>query len=191
MGHTAAPILIVSGPSGAGKSSVSRLVAAAFERSAVVDADAFLAFIATGWIEPNLPEAAGQNAIVGWSLVAAAIEFAGGGYTTMIDGHLFPPAVEQIANAAGRRGVPVHYAVLHADRATCWARVSERSPGRWPLESESFDALHARFAALDLPARHAIDATASLDQVASRLHAAMAAGTLTAVPGQATDPAEP
>jgi hypothetical protein len=180
MGNAAAPILIVSGPSGAGKSTVSRLVAAAFERSAVVDADAFMGFIASGWIEPNLPAAGEQNDIVGWSLVAAAIEFASGGYTTVMDGHLFPTAVQHIARAGQRRGVPVHYAVLRADHSTCWGRACDRPAGRWPLERDSFDALHARFAELDLPERHAIDASGPVGEVAARVHVALQAGTLAA-----------
>ena len=178
MVNAAGPILIVSGPSGVGKSTVSRLVAAAYERSAVVEADAFLGFIASGWIEPNLPEASHQNDIVGWAMAAASIEIAVGGYTTVVDGHLFPPAVEQIGRAGARRGVPVHYAVLRADLDICWARARARPQGRWPLERDAVVALHARFAGLDLPDHHAVDATAAAEDVAGAVHAAMREGTL-------------
>ena len=183
MVNVPAPIVVVTGPSGVGKSTVSRLIAAEFERSALVEVDAFMAFIATGWVEPNLAEADHQNDVIGVALVAATLEFAAGGYTTVVDGHLFPPALEHIARNASRRDIPVHYAVLRADLATCWTRASGRPAGRWPLERESFDALHARFAALDLDDRHVVDATADAEQVAATVRAAMQAGTLTFVAG--------
>jgi hypothetical protein len=84
MVNAPAPIVVVSGPSGVGKSTVSRLVAAAFEQSALVEADAFMSFISAGWVEPNLPQASHQNDVIGMALVAATLELAAGGYTTVV-----------------------------------------------------------------------------------------------------------
>jgi hypothetical protein len=179
-----APIVVISGPAGVGKSTASRLVAAEFERSALVEGDTFMAFIATGWVEPNLPAASHQNVVIGLAFVAAAIEYAAGGYTTVVDGHLFPPALEYLSRSGADRGVAVHYAVLRADLDTCWARASDRPEGRWPLERESFDALHARFGTLDLNDRHVVDATASPDVVAAAVLAATRAGSLEFTPSR-------
>jgi len=42
------PLLVVTGPPGAGKSTVARLVTDRFEPSALVEGDAFFAFLARG-----------------------------------------------------------------------------------------------------------------------------------------------
>jgi predicted kinase len=178
MVNAPAPLVVVSGPSGVGKTTVTRVLAAGVEKSALVEADTFMAFISAGWVEPNLPQASDQNDVIGLALVAATVELAAGGYTTVVDGHLFPPALEYAARAGRRRGVPVHYAVLRADLDTCWARARDRPEGRWALERESFDALHGRFAALDLDDRHDIDATGRPDLVAATVLAAVQDGTL-------------
>jgi cytidylate kinase len=54
--------LIVTGPPGAGKSTVARALATRFDRSALVEGDAFFAFVASGAIPPWLPESQDQFA---------------------------------------------------------------------------------------------------------------------------------
>ena len=92
-----APILIVTGPSGVGKTTVSRLVAAAFgEKSAHVRIDDFTRFVVNGWVEPWLPESSHQNEVLGGAVVTTAITFAKGGYSVVVDGHVFPDSLEEL-----------------------------------------------------------------------------------------------
>ena len=56
-----APILILSGSPGVGKSTIGAMVADTFEPSAVVRADDFFDYLATGFIAPWLPESDSQN----------------------------------------------------------------------------------------------------------------------------------
>ena len=183
MSAEAAPIIVVAGPSGVGKSTVSRLVAAAFEWSAIVPTDTVRGFVVNGWVDPWLPEAERQHEIIGGVLAVAAMQLAGGGYTTVVDGHLFPRGVEGLAVACARRSVPLHYVVLRADLATCWARARSRGEGRWPLEWASFDELHAKFAQVGAYEPHVIDATGPSEHVAACVLTALREGRLT-VSGQ-------
>jgi predicted kinase len=179
------PVIVVSGASGVGKTTVGRLVATEFDRSVHLKTDDFMAAIVSGWIDPNTTDpkdltAAAQHHAVGGALAVSAMGFAGDGYTTVVDGHLFPDGVDGLAAACAARGLGCHYGVLTADFDTCWARASAREEGRWPLELEPFAALHARFAALALDPRHVIDAAGTPEEVCTAVLAAFRAGTLAA-----------
>jgi threonine dehydrogenase-like Zn-dependent dehydrogenase len=116
----------------------------------------------------------------------SAMGFANDGYTTVVDGYLFPDGVAGLAAACGQRGLSCHYAVVSADLDTCWRRAAARGEGRWPLEFDPFARVHARFNQLDLDVRHVIDATGSADTVSEALLAAYKAGKL-ALTGHATE----
>jgi hypothetical protein len=163
---------------GAGKSTVSRLVATAFERSVHLQADDFMAAIVRGWLDPGSPDGAPQNLAVGAALAVSAMSFATYGYTTVVDGTLFPDGVKGLAAACTTRGLSCHYVVLTANLDTCWSRASGRGPGRWPLERDPFIALHARFAGLDLPARHVVDASGTREATSDAVLDAFRAGRL-------------
>jgi hypothetical protein len=76
----------MTGPFGVGKSTVSRLTAATIgEESMYVPIDDFTRFVVNGWVEPWLPESAHQNEVLGGAVVAAAMQFADGGYTVVVD----------------------------------------------------------------------------------------------------------
>jgi predicted kinase len=179
-GTTSGPLIVVSGAPGVGKSAVSRLIAAAFDRSVHLKTDDFMATVVSGWVDPNLPEAEPQHEAVGGALAVSAMAFAADGYATVVDGHLFPENVAGLAAACAERGLACHYVVLRADLDTCWARASSRGEGRWPLEFEPFAALHARFAALDLPERQVVDATGSPEAACDAVLSAFRAGRLVA-----------
>jgi predicted kinase len=171
-------VIVVTGPPGVGKSTVSHLVAAEFERSVHLRADDVMASVVSGWVDPNGPEAGAQNDAVGGAIAVSAMSFASDGYTTVVDGYLFPDGVAGLAAACAARDLSCHYVVLTADLDTCWARARGRREGRWPLEYEPVAAVHARFAALDLDQRHVIDATASPETVRDAVLSAFAAGRL-------------
>jgi predicted kinase len=171
-------VIVVSGSPGVGKSTVSRLVAAEFERSVHVRADDVMASVVSGWVDPNLPEAGAQNEAVGGAIAVSAMSFAGDGYVTVVDGYLFPDGVAGLAAACAVRDLSCHYVVLIADLDTCWARASGRGEGRWPLELEPFAAVNARFAALELDTRHVIDGSPPPETVRDAVLSAFRAGSL-------------
>jgi hypothetical protein len=159
---------------------VSRLVAAAFDRSVHLQADDLMACVVSGWVDPNLPEAAPQNQAIGAALAVSAMSFAQNGYTTVVDGYLFPEGVAGLADACVSSGLSCHYVVLTADLDTCWARASNRGEGRWPLEYPPFAAVHKKFDDLDLDERHLVEALASPESVCDAVLSAFRAGSLNA-----------
>ena len=177
-------VLVVSGPSGAGKTTVSRLLAAAFAQSVHIRSDDFMPFIANGWVEPWLPEAAHQNAVMGAAVASAATQFAVGGYTVILDGHWFPAGVRGVVEICARRGVRVHCAVLRSDLSTCLARVAQRqsAPVRpWPPEATSeaaLSSLHSRFEDLGDCEANVIDASGTPEEVAAAVLSAFSSGRL-------------
>jgi AAA domain len=186
----AAPILAISGPSGAGKTTVGRLLAATFEPSTHLQVDAFMPFVVSGWVEPWQPEAGHQNHVLGGAAASAAIQFAAGGYTVIFDGHLEPDGVDGLARMSSRRGVPLSYAVLKPDLATCLARAGSRSPGDAvgrPEHAALFDPellahQYARFGDLGQYERHVVDASGRPEEVAAELLSAFATGRLAVPP---------
>lgn len=114
---------------------------------------------------------------MGGATGAAAIQFAVGGYTVVLDGTLFPGGVAGLAGWAARRGVSVHYAVLRPDLETCRERAQRRSTIA-PHDLEAFDRLHARYADLGKYERHVVDHTGTPEVVAAAVLAAFASAAL-------------
>jgi predicted kinase len=173
-----APIVVVTGPSGAGKTTVGRLVATAFDPSVHIQMDDFTPFVVNGWVEPSSPEAAHQNHVLGGAVAVAAMNFAYGGYTVVLDGHVFPEGLDRLAQECSRRGLPLHYAVLRTDLATCVGRVTQRHPG--DADPESLARQHSRFFDLGDHEAKVIDASGTPEAVAAALLSALAARRLLA-----------
>ena len=173
----AAPILVVAGPSGAGKTTAGRIFAAARDPSVHVEIDNFMSFVVRGGVEPWRPESAHQNEVLGGAVAAAAMRFAEGGYTVVVDGHIFPERLGGLAQACLARGVPIHYAVLRADPSTCLERVKRRRGGH-PEGLDGFARLHDRYTNLGDHESSVIDASGPRAEVGEVLLAAFTAGRL-------------
>ena len=170
-----APILIVSGPPGAGKTTVARRVAETSDVPAVhFHTDDFYGAILTGFIAPWLPESHGQNRVVMRAIVAAAAEYAAGGYVVVIDGVVGPWFLDGYREAARRLGVALDYVVLRPDRGTAVARARDRQA--FPL-AEYPPGLYESFADLGELEHHVIDTTTDdADALARRVRTGAADG---------------
>ena len=169
-------LLVITGASGVGKSSVSRAVAATLERSVHLRVDDFLASVVGGRVDPWLPEAADQNDAVGRAAVAAAMQFVGAGYIVVVDGTIFPNAIDELAPACGDQHVALHYVVLRCPFDLARERAANRD-GVEP-QPESAAILHQRFEDIGGYERHAIDASGPPEAVVAAVTDAFTSGAL-------------
>ena len=169
-------LLVVTGASGVGKSSVSRAVAATLERSVHLRVDEFLFSVVGGWIDPWLPEAAHQNDAVGRATIAAAFQFVAAGYTVVIDGTIFPDAIDELAPACREHAVPLHYVVLRCPVDVARERAHARADA--DPHPESAAVLRTRFEELGSYERHAIDAAGPPADVATAVLTSFTSGAL-------------
>jgi predicted ABC-type ATPase len=179
----AAAILIVTGPSGVGKSAISGLVSTSFERGARVCMDDVERLIVAGRVEQSSPGAGHQNHVVGGAVVAAAMQFAVGGYTTVIDGVIFPDVLPELVPACASHGVELHYAVLRAEFEVCLERVMQRNE-EFGFETDvpALRLLYDRFSRLGDYEAHLVDASDSPDAVASAALRSYQRGLLRVLP---------
>lgn len=133
-------LLVITGPPGAGKSTAARLIADAADRSVLVEGDAFFGFLASGAIEPWLPESNEQNEVVTCAAALAAGRYADGGFTTIYDGVVGPWFLPTFAAATGLDGLA--YVVLLPPVETCVARVQARQNHGFSDGSKTNDAVH-------------------------------------------------
>ncbi|HWF75895.1 MAG TPA: AAA family ATPase [Caulobacteraceae bacterium] len=172
-----APILIVSGPPGAGKTTVARrLVETAGPPAAHLHTDDFYNAIRPGYVAPWLAESHGQNTVVTRAIVAAAAEYAAGGYFVVVDGVVGPWFLDVYREAAGRLGVALDYVVLRPDRETAVARARDRDRDEAPLAPYP-PGLYENFADLGALEAHVVDSGAiDADALAAQLRGGLAAG---------------
>ena len=169
------PLLVVTGPPGAGKSTVARLVTDRFEPSALVEGDAFFAFVARGASEPWLPESADQNEVVIQAAAAAAGRYAAGGITTVYDGVVGPWFLPTFAAASGLE--TLDYVVLLPPEDRCVEQVAGRT-GHPFTDEGATRKMYREFALAAVDARHVVVPAHRPEDVADQIVAAMADGSL-------------
>jgi tRNA uridine 5-carbamoylmethylation protein Kti12 len=151
------PVLIVTGPPGAGKTAASRLLARASPRAVHLESDHFFHFIASGYVEPWLPESREQNTAVMRIVADAAAGYAGAGYFTIVDGIVSPRwFFEPLRDRLRDAGHAVAYAILRPSLETCVSRASDRSPAQL-ADPAVVEQLWHQFAGLGPLERHVID----------------------------------
>jgi hypothetical protein len=100
-GHLVPSIIVITGPPGAGKTTVAQSLAQRFERSVLIEGDAFFGFLERGSSEPWTPEADYQNDVVIRAGASAAGQYVNGGYTTVYEGVVGPWFLPTFAAATG------------------------------------------------------------------------------------------
>jgi predicted ABC-type ATPase len=175
-------LLVVTGPPGAGKSTVARLMADRFDRSALVEGDAFFGFLARGAVDPWLPEADPQNEIVARAAAAATGHFCAGGYTTVYDGVLGPWSLPAFAAAAGLE--TLGYVILLPPVELCVERVLTRRDHGFGDEGAT-RRMHREFVEAAISTDHVLtDPPQAPAAVADLISSALARGALEYPPGR-------
>lgn len=137
-------LLIVTGPPGAGKSTVARALADQYDRSVLIEGDAFFAFLAAGAVDPWLPASHAQNEVVTDAAAAATGAFVAGGYETVYDGVMGPWFLAAFARRLA--GAEFDYVVLLPPVRTCLDRVATRV-GHGFTDEAAARSMHEQFAA--------------------------------------------
>ena len=136
-------LVAITGPPGAGKSTVAGLLSGEFEKSALIEGDAFFGFLARGAVEPWLPAAHRQNEVITRAAAAAAGGYVAGGYITVYDGILGPWFLADFAAATTLDYL--HYAVLLPSADRCVAQLAGRT-GHGFTDEAATRHMHRQFA---------------------------------------------
>lgn len=169
-------LLVVTGPPGAGKSTVAQLLASEAERSVLVEGDAFFGFLASGAVEPWLPESHDQNEVVTRAAASAAGSFAAGGFTAIYDGVVGPWFLPTFGAATGLDRLD--YVILLPDADTCIHRVATRV-GHGFTDEAATRKMHAEFSDPDIAERHVLyDPPDNIADVAAMIKTMQESGDL-------------
>jgi predicted kinase len=114
-------IVVISGTPGSGKTSVSRLLSANDPHGVHLESDTFFRFLSHR-IDPSDPDAQVQNKTVVRAYIAAAMEYAAGGYTVYLDGVIGPWLLPTITSTFSR----FDYVLLHTPLNEALSRVKAR-----------------------------------------------------------------
>jgi chloramphenicol 3-O-phosphotransferase len=177
---TPTEVLVLGGPPAAGKTTVAALIADRWNPSVHLGGDAFWeTFIRRGYLKPWRPESREQNSTVIRVVMAAAAEYAGGGYSVVVDATVGPWFLELVADVFSDRGVDWHYAILLPTHASVVERNGSRSPGEG-VEEEVLEKMYAEFTShLRGFEEHAVDSTRmSAEETAAAVCAKLERGEL-------------
>jgi predicted kinase len=154
-------LLVLTGPPGAGKSTMSRYVAAHFERSAVIEGDFFWASLVNGGIAPWEPAAAMQNEVLVRAALHSAALLANAGFSTVLEGIIGPWFMDVIKEEFANVELPIVYMVLRPTLATCLDRTHARLADPRHANALSDEGpvrhMHDQFSRLGLFERHVLD----------------------------------
>lgn len=169
-------LIIVTGPPGAGKSTVATVLVERFDRSVLIEGDAFFGFLRRGLEPPWLPEAREQNEAVTRAAAAATGWFVASGYAAVYDGVVGPWFLPTFTAAAGLGRL--HYVVLLPSVERCVERVSTRT-GHGFTDEGATRKMHREFADADVDRRHVFsDPMDDVGGVADDIFEAMTRGDL-------------
>lgn len=153
-------LIILTGPPGAGKTTVVARVARGSAKAVHLHTDDFWHAIVSGAIPPYEPASEDQNQTVLQVIASAAFAYAGGGYTTVVDGIVGPWMTDHFRDRMFTHPrVPVHYVVLRPDRQTTLARARARSGVTALTDPEPITAMWDQFADLGSMEAHVLDTT--------------------------------